>query len=176
MRFSPLAVEGAWLLEEERAVDERGWFARTFCTDELGARGLDTRVAQRSVSFSHRRGTLRGMHWQAEPAAETKLIRCNRGGVHDVIVDLRPTSATYRRWAALELRAGDGRSLYVPEGVAHGFLTLEDDTEVDYQMSVPYAPASARGARWDDPAFGIEWPAPPTVISERDRTYPDFAG
>ena len=174
--FTATAVSGAWLIDPERLADDRGFFARTFCADELAARGLDARVAQTSIAWNRERGTVRGMHWQAPPHAEAKLVRCTRGAIHDVIVDLRPDSPSYRRHVAVELSAENRRQLYVPPGCAHGYQTLADDTEVAYQMSEPFAPAAGRGARWDDPAFGIAWPLPVTVISDRDRAYPDFAG
>jgi len=172
--FTPLELPGAWLVELERHEDERGYFARTFCREEFESAGLDPRVAQCSVSFNRERGTLRGMHWQAAPHGENKLVRCVRGRLYDVLIDLRPDSPYFRKWRAAELSAELGNALYVPEGVAHGFLTLEDEVEVFYQMSVPYEAAAARGVRWDDPAFGVEWPEAPTLISERDASYPDF--
>jgi dTDP-4-dehydrorhamnose 3,5-epimerase len=176
VRFQPTSVAGAWLLLPTWQEDERGSFARTFCRDELGGRGLVAEVAQSSVSRTHRRGTLRGLHYQAAPHGEVKLVRCTRGAVHDVIVDLRPGSPTFRAHFATRLDDRDGAALYVPEGCAHGFLTLADDCEVAYQMSTPYHPESARGVRWNDPAFGIAWPFEPVLIAERDRAYPDFTG
>jgi dTDP-4-dehydrorhamnose 3,5-epimerase len=170
----PTAVDGVVLIEPERIEDERGFFARTFCAAEFAALGLDARIAQCSVSFNPRRGTLRGLHFQPAPHAEAKLVRCTAGAVLDVAVDLRPQSPTFRRHVALELNARTHLALYVPEGVAHGFQTLTDDTEVLYQISTPYRPEAAAGVRWDDPAFAIAWPLPVTVISSRDRTYPDF--
>jgi dTDP-4-dehydrorhamnose 3,5-epimerase len=159
----------------ERRCDERGYFARTWCVNEFRTAGLDDRIAQCSVAVNERAGTLRGMHYQVPPFAEVKLVRCCRGAIYDVIVDLRPDSPTNAQWIALELRAGDGRMLYVPEGFAHGYQTLADDTEVAYQVSVPHAPDAARGFRWDDPLFGIEWPeVDARVISERDRCWPDY--
>lgn len=175
MRFVETPLAGAVVIEPERHEDERGWFARTFDRAEFEAHGLAAGVLQQSASFNARRGTLRGMHYQAEPDGETKLVRCTRGAAFDVIVDLRPASTTYCDWFAIELTADDGRALYVPKGVAHGFLTLADSTEIAYQMTDPYVPAQGRGVRFDDPAFGIEWPAQPVVISERDRGYRDFA-
>ena len=172
-RETPLA--GAWVLEPERFADERGFFARTFCRRDFTERGLDPEIAQCSVSFNHRRGTLRGLHFQAEPHAEVKLVRVSRGAVWDVIVDLRPGSPTLRRHFALVLSAENGHQLYIPKGFAHGFLTLADDTEVSYQISEFYSPESARGYRFDDPAFAIPWPEAVTVISEKDRTLPLFA-
>ncbi len=174
MRFTELDVAGAVLVSPERHEDERGHFARTWCAEEFAEHGLDTRVAQASVSFNHRAGTLRGMHWQDRAAPELKLVRCTRGAVLDVIVDVRPESPTYLAHAAVELNEDNGVALHVPAGVAHGFLTRRDATEILYQMTTRYTPAAARGARWNDPAFGISWPAEPVVINERDRTYPDY--
>lgn len=176
MIFRETPLPGAWVLEPERIADERGFFARTWCRRDFEARGLDSTIAQCSVSFNHRRGTLRGLHFQVEPHAEVKLVRVTRGAVWDVIVDLRPGSPTFRRHFAVVLSAEAGNQLYIPKGVAHGFETLEDATEVAYQISAFYAPEAARGYRWDDPAFAIPWPEPVTVISERDRTLPLFEG
>lgn len=175
MIFRELEVAGAYVLEPELHHDERGFFARAFCRRELEERGLDATVAQCSLSFNRRRGTLRGMHYQAPPGEEAKLVRCIRGALHDVIVDVRPGSGTFGRHAAVELTADNRFALYVPPGCAHGFQTLSDDTEVYYQMSAFYAPELARGFRHDDPALGIEWPLPVSVISERDRELPLFA-
>jgi dTDP-4-dehydrorhamnose 3,5-epimerase len=175
--FVETPVAGALVVEPQPIEDERGFFARTFSAEEFAERGLDVRVDQCSVSFNARAGTLRGMHYQAAPHGETKLVRCTRGAIFDVAVDLRPDSPTYLRWAGLELTAENGRALYVPEGCAHGFQTLTDGAEVLYQISTPYVPDAARGVRWDDPAFGIEWPeAPPggRTMSARDAEYPDF--
>jgi dTDP-4-dehydrorhamnose 3,5-epimerase len=174
VRFTETPVPGAWLIELEPIADDRGWFARTFCAEEFAAHGLDPAVAQCNASFNARDGTLRGMHYQAEPHGEAKLVRCTRGAVFDAVVDLRPDSPAFCRWTGHELTASNGRMLYAPVGTAHGFVTLTDDTEVHYQMSYPYVPDAARGVRFDDPAFGIEWPVTPTVISEKDRGYPDF--
>jgi dTDP-4-dehydrorhamnose 3,5-epimerase len=173
MLFSPTALAGAWVVEPERLADERGYFARTWCAEELAARGLEPRLAQCSVSFNHRRWTLRGLHYQAPPSAEVKIVRCARGALYDVAIDLRPDSTTFRRWIGVELTADNGRALYVPRGFAHGFLTLADATEVSYQISAPYHPAAARGVRYDDPFFGVVWPGPVEVIAARDRDYPD---
>lgn len=159
------------VLDVEPHPDERGLFARIWCVDELRAHGLDPRIVQSSISYNKQKGTLRGMHYQAEPHEETKSVRCTAGAIYDVAVDLRRSSETYRRWTAVELTAANRRTLYVPRGVAHGFITLTDDAEVLYQMGVAYVPGAARGVRWDDPAFGIEWPMEPRVISERDRTF-----
>ena len=176
MIFRELEIAGAYLLEPERHEDERGFFARTFCRRELAERGLESAVAQCSVSFNRRRGTVRGMHFQAPPAEEVKLVRCTRGAIHDVLLDLRPGSPTFKRHLGIDLDAESGASLYLPAGLAHGFQTLADATEVFYQMSEFYDPASARGVRWNDPAFAITWPLPVTVISPRDLAFADFEG
>lgn len=175
MRFFELPLAGAFRVELERHADDRGYFARTYCAREFAAAGLEPAVAQASISWNPRRGTLRGMHWQAAPHAEAKLVRCAQGRVHDVVVDLRPGSPTYLRHVAVELSAAEGNALYIPPGLAHGFLTLVDGCQVHYQMSTAHAPEAARGARWNDPAFAIEWPAAVEVLSDRDRTWPDFA-
>jgi dTDP-4-dehydrorhamnose 3,5-epimerase len=154
--------------------DERGFFARSWCEREFREHGLNSELVQCSISFNKERGTLRGVHYQAAPNPEAKLVRCTRGSLYDVALDLRPDSSTYLKWTAAELSAENHRALYIPEGCAHGFLTLEDQTEVLYQMSEFYYPEAARGVRWNDPAFGIEWPGKVEVISERDRIYPDF--
>ena len=176
MIFTATTVAGAWLLDLEPLADERGFFARTFCARELAGHGLDVRVAQCSIAWNRERGTIRGLHYQAPPHGEAKLVRCTRGAIHDVVVDLRPASPTFRRHLAVELSAENHRQLYVPPGCAHGYQTLAADSEVSYQMSEAYEPGAGRGVRWDDPAFGVDWPLPVTVISERDRSYPDFAG
>ena len=176
MTWRETELPGAFVVESERVEDERGWFARVYDESELEQRGLAARFAQGRIASNKERGTLRGMHYQAEPHAEAKLVRCIRGAVHDVIVDLRPASPTFRRWVAVELTAASGRMLYIPEGLAHGYLTLEDESETLYLISAPYAPDAARGVRWDDPAFGIEWPHEPVVMSEKDRAWPDFSG
>jgi len=172
--FTETKLRGAWMIEPERVADARGFFARTFCRETFERRGLAPAVAQCSVSFNHKAGTLRGMHYQAPPQGECKLVRCTMGAIHDVILDLRADSPTFRQWMAVELSADNRRGLYIPEGLAHGFQTLQDDTEVFYQISGPYRPKSARGVRWDDPSFGIAWPRAVSVISERDRSFPDF--
>ncbi|HXW97160.1 MAG TPA: dTDP-4-dehydrorhamnose 3,5-epimerase [Gemmatimonadales bacterium] len=174
MIFGSTPLPGAAVVDLERREDERGFFARSFCQREFEAQGLETTVAQCNVSFNRRRGTLRGMHWQAAPHGEAKLVRVTRGALWDVIVDLRPESATYCRWFGVELSAENHRALYIPRGFAHGFQTLVDDVEVFYQMSTSYVPDAQRGVRWDDPAFGIEWPILPPFLSERDATYPDY--
>lgn len=175
MTFTETPLKGAFIIEPERFEDERGFFTRTWSEREFAERGLDARLVEVNVSFNRRKGTLRGMHYQAAPHGQTKLIRCTMGAISDVIVDLRPESPTFKRWAGVELTERNRLMLYVPAEFAHGFQTLEDDTEVLYQMSAPYVPETARGVRWDDPAFAIHWPATPAVISERDRGYPDFA-
>ncbi|HKW94439.1 MAG TPA: dTDP-4-dehydrorhamnose 3,5-epimerase [Methylomirabilota bacterium] len=174
MIFAETPIPGVWIIEPERLADERGFFARSWCEREWASRGLNPRIVQCNISFNKRRGTLRGMHYQAPPFEEAKLVRCIRGAIHDVVIDLRPESTTFKRHAAVRLDAESRRMLYVPEGVAHGFQTLEDETEIFYQMSEFYAPDHARGVRWDDPAFGIQWPPDDRTISARDRTYPDF--
>ena len=174
MRFTETRVQGAFVIEPERFEDERGFFARTFCAKEFAERGLDPRISQGNVSYNERRGTLRGMHYQRPPHAEAKVVRCTRGAVHDVIVDLRPESPTYLAHFAIRLDEDNRMMLYVPEGCAHGYLTLADRTEVAYLMSQAYSPSHGAGVRYDDPVFGIEWPEPVRVILERDRTYPDF--
>jgi dTDP-4-dehydrorhamnose 3,5-epimerase len=174
MIFTPLGLRGAYLVDLEPRQDERGFFARTWSRSEFEEHGLNPRIEQCSVSLNHRRGTLRGMHYQMAPHEEGKLVRCIAGAIHDVIIDLRPSSATFARWEAVELTAANRRMLYVPEGFAHGFLTLAKDTEVFYQMSEAYHPESAGGVRWDDPAFAIIWPEPVLVISDRDASYPDY--
>lgn len=177
MRFQQTPLAGAWLLEPERIDDSRGFFARTWCRREFEVHGLVTTLAQCNVSFNRRAGVLRGMHYQDVPLAEVKLVRCTRGAIFDVIIDLRSGSPTFKRWFGTELTADNYRMLYVPEGFAHGFQTLVDETEVFYQMSQFYAADSARGVRWDDPSFGVAWPPVDTrIISLRDRAYPDFAG
>jgi dTDP-4-dehydrorhamnose 3,5-epimerase len=172
--FRETTLAGAFVIEPERREDERGFFARTFCREEFSAHGLNPEIAQCNVSFNKRKGTLRGMHYQAPPFAEAKLVRCTAGAIFDVIIDLRKSSGTFRQHFAVELCASNGNMLYIPEGFAHGFQTLLDNTEVFYQMSQPYAPQCARGVRWNDPIFGIEWPPAERTIVERDRNYPDF--
>ena len=175
MRFVSLPLPGAFLIEPEPISDDRGFFARIFCREEFAAHGLDHELVQCSVSFNKRKGTLRGMHYQKPPHEETKLVRCTMGAIRDVIVDLRRDSLTYLRWAGVDLSAENRSTLYVPRGFAHGFVTLADNSEVFYQMSRFFEPGSAAGVRWNDPAFGIEWPGDVSVISDRDRNYPDFA-
>jgi dTDP-4-dehydrorhamnose 3,5-epimerase len=172
--FREQSIAGVFTVDPEPATDERGLFARTYSESEFAEHGIPFTVAQASVSFNERQGTLRGMHLQVPPHEEGKLVRCVAGAVYDVVVDLRTGSPTQLQWLAMELTA-DGRiALYVPPGLAHGFLTLEDACELEYLISTPYAPAAAAGVRWDDPAVGIDWPAPPEVISARDAALPDL--
>jgi len=172
--FHSTPIADLWVVELERLEDERGSFARSFCAREFAERGLETRYVQNSLSFNKRRGTLRGMHWQQDPASETKLVRVSRGATWSVVADVRPGSATRGQWYGIELSASGDRLLYVGRGLANGFITLHDDTEVSYQISAFYSPGHARGMRWNDPAFGISWPASPAVISDRDASFPDF--
>lgn len=174
MIFRETTLTGAYILEVERREDARGFFARTFCRDEFTRRGLPAEFVQSSVSFNRGRGTLRGMHFQRPPHAEGKLVRCTRGAIHDVVLDLREDSPTFRRWMAVELSEDSHRAVYIPPGCAHGFQTLRDDVEVLYSMSEPYVPELADGVRWDDPAFAIHWPLEPPILSDRDATYPSF--
>ena len=174
MIFIETKLKGAYIIEPERLSDERGFFARTWCQKEFQIHGLNTNVVQCNISYNKKKGTLRGMHYQAKPFEEAKLIRCTMGSIYDVIVDIRSDSPSFKQYLGVFLTPGNYKMLYVPEGFAHGFLTLEDNTEVFYQMSEFYAPDHARGFRWNDPVFGIEWPANVQVISDRDRDYPDF--
>lgn len=172
MRFSETPIRGAVIIEPELRADPRGYFARTWCQQDWAEHGLPAKLAQCSISFSPQRGTLRGLHYQAAPHEEDKLLRVTRGAALDVVVDLRPDSPTFRQWHAVELTAENHRMVLVPRGCAHGLLTLANDTEVFYQMSQPHCEAAARGVRFDDPALGIDWPEPIRVISERDRQWP----
>jgi dTDP-4-dehydrorhamnose 3,5-epimerase len=208
MIFTETKLKGAYIIELEPILDERGFFARSFCQREFEKYGLNPCVAQCNISYNKKKGTLRGMHYQLSPFEEARLVRCQRGAIYDVIIDLRPDSATYCQWVAVELSAdgvpltahgsqptaycsqltastsqlaayclpltASNRMLYIPEGFAHGFLTLEDNTEVFYQMSEFYAPGYGQGIRWNDPAFGITWPEEINVISDQDKNYPDF--
>ena len=174
MNFRPTSLEGCLVVEPTILHDERGFFARVFCDEEFRQRGLESVTAQTSVSFNRRRNTLRGLHYQQPPHSEAKLVRCTRGRVFDVAVDLRPGSSTFLGWTAAELNAEDGSALYVPPGMAHGFLTLEDDSELFYQISCAHHPEADVGIRWDDPTIGIAWPiSGPLTISERDRNLPN---
>ena len=176
MIFTETKLKGAFIIEPERLEDERGFFARTFCRKEFEAQGLNPNLVQCSLSYNKMKGTLRGMHYQVAPHQETKLIRCTMGAIYDVMLDLRPNSPTYRQWVSAELTGENRLTLYVPEGIAHGFQTLQDHTEVFYQMSEFYNPECARGLRWNDRQFGIVWPHTERVISARDQAYPDFPG
>jgi dTDP-4-dehydrorhamnose 3,5-epimerase len=174
MRFTETRLKGAYVLDLERREDERGFFARTWCEDEFRQHGLNPRLVQCNISFNNRRGTLRGLHYQIAPHEEAKLVRCTMGAIYDVIVDLRQGSPTYMEWTGVELSAANRRSLYVPEGYAHGFQTLTDDAEILYHMSEFYAPGAGRGLRWNDASLGIHWPLAVSVVSEADSSYPDF--
>lgn len=174
MHFEPLELPEVILIRGEPHRDERGAFLRTFCHREFAAAGIDPHVEQCSQSDNHRARTLRGLHFQRSPHEEGKLVRCVRGAIFDVVVDIRPSSSTAGRWVAVELDANEPQQLWVPPGFAHGFLTLEDDTRIVYQMNVPYHPEASAGYRWDDPTFAIAWPHEPSVISERDRQLPTF--
>ncbi len=174
MKFIETKLRGAYIIDLERQEDERGFFARTFCQKEFEAHGLNPTFVQCSISYNKHTGTLRGMHYQVAPMAESKLVRCTRGAIYDVIIDLRPDSSTYCQWVAVELGGDNYRMLYIPEFLAHGFQTLEDDTEVFYQMSQFYEPEYAQGVRWDDPAFGIEWPISNPTLSEKDISFKVF--
>jgi dTDP-4-dehydrorhamnose 3,5-epimerase len=174
MIFTATELEGATLIDLERRIDDRGFFARTYCEREFAAHGLPARMVQSNLSFTRRAGTLRGMHFQARPHEEDKLVRCVRGAIWDAIVDIRPGSPTFCKWIGVELNEDNGRMLLVPKGFAHGFVTLTDDVAVCYQMSQFYAPGTERGARHDDPAFGIAWPVPIVHMADKDRDWPDF--
>jgi dTDP-4-dehydrorhamnose 3,5-epimerase len=174
VRFCETKLSGVFEILLEPHPDERGFFARSWCKREFEAWGLNSELVQCNISFNARKGTLRGMHFQAPPHAEAKVVRCTRGGIYNVVLDMRPKSPTYKNWIAAVLTDANRNMLYIPEGCAHGFLTLEDETEVFYQMSEFYNAESARGVRWNDPAFKINWPEKVEVISQRDNTYPDF--
>jgi dTDP-4-dehydrorhamnose 3,5-epimerase len=174
MKFVETPLAGAFVIDIEPRTDDRGFFARVFCRDEFQSQGLELSVAQSNVSFNEHRATLRGLHYQIGPHGEAKLVRCTMGAIFDAIVDLRPDSSTLRHWYGIELNANNHRMLYVPVGFAHGYLTLTDRTEVFYQVSEFYNAEFERGLRWDDPAFGIQWPLPPELISEKDRAHPLF--
>lgn len=172
MIFTKSPLPGAYIIDVTPVKDERGFFARSFCAEEFAAHGLVSAMSQSSVSFNERRGTLRGMHFQAAPHGEHKLVRCTAGGIFDVIVDIRPESATLHQWFGVELTAANLRSVYIPQGFAHGFITLTDNAEVLYSMSVPFVAGVGRGLRWNDPALGIHWPIQPVIMSTRDAEYP----
>jgi dTDP-4-dehydrorhamnose 3,5-epimerase len=174
MRFTETGLKGGYLVDIERRVDGRGFFSRGWCRREFESQGLNPNLAQANIGFSDRKGTLRGMHYQVPPYQEAKLVRCTMGAIYDVVIDLRPDSATYRQWYGVELTADNRRMLYVPEGCAHGYETLVDDTEVFYQTSQFYAPECARGVRYDDPAFRVAWPSTVLVISDADRKWPFY--
>jgi dTDP-4-dehydrorhamnose 3,5-epimerase len=174
--FNHTKLDGAYIIDLDRHEDERGFFARTWCHQEFRKHGLNADIAQTSISFNKQAGTLRGMHFQIEPYEETKLVRCTRGALYDVIIDLRAKSPTFRQWISIELSAGNYRTLYIPAGFAHGFITLEDNTEATYLISDPYVPDSASGIRWDDPAFNVKWPRAIEVVSGKDLEWPDFMG
>lgn len=174
MRFILTPLKGAYLVEPELLTDERGFFARTWCRREFREHGLNPDLVQCNLSFNKKKGTLRGMHHQAAPHEEAKLVRCTAGAIYDVIIDLRPASATFKAWYSVRLSADNRKMIFIPAGFSHGFMTLADDTEVFYQMSAYYAPQCARGIRWNDPAFDVSWPDAPAVISEKDNSYPDF--
>jgi len=172
MIFRETPLKGAFIIDIERIEDKRGFFAEAWCQKKFEANGLVSRMVRTNISFNRKRGTLRGMHYQVPPYEEIKLVRCTRGAIYDVIIDLRPDSPTYKKWTGVELTAENHRMLYVPERFAHGFLTLEDTAEITYQISQPYSPESARGVRYDDPVFGIEWPLQVEVISDQDLGWP----
>jgi dTDP-4-dehydrorhamnose 3,5-epimerase len=176
MRFESTDLAGVWLVDLEPRQDSRGYFARTFCVDEFRAHGLETSFPQHSFSHSFQKGTVRGMHFQREPHGEVKLVRCLSGAIWDVVIDLRPVSATFRQWRGFELSGENGRQLYIPKGFAHGFQTLSENTEVNYLISEFYAPDASSGVRHDDPAFGVRWPLPVTTIAEKDLHWPGFEG
>jgi dTDP-4-dehydrorhamnose 3,5-epimerase len=174
MHFTPAPLKGAWLIGLEKLSDERGFFARLFCSGEFAAHGLESQFVQINDSFSREKGTLRGLHYQLPPAAETKVVRCVRGAVFDVIVDIRPASPTFKAWFGTILSEENRQMLYVPKGFAHGFLSLDHETELIYLVSTPYSKELERGIRWDDPAFNIRWPEAPALISDKDRRHDDF--
>jgi dTDP-4-dehydrorhamnose 3,5-epimerase len=174
MKFVETKLKGSFIIDPERLEDERGFFARSWCQREAKQYGLEPKWLQCNISYNKSKGTMRGMHYQAAPFEEAKLVRCTMGAICDVIIDLRPDSATFKKWMAVELSSANRRMLYIPEGFAHGFLTLQDQSEVFYQMSEFYVPELARGVRWNDPAFGIEWPISVSVMTDKDRTFPDF--
>lgn len=176
MKFTETELGDAWIVDLEQLADERGFFARAWCKNEFAQHQITSELAQANISFNHTKGTIRGMHYQIEPYGEAKFVRCIRGAIYDVIIDLRPGSDTYRRWLGVELLADTHRALFVPQGFAHGFQTLTDNTEVFYQVSQFYTPGAEQGLRYDDPSFNIEWPEPVSIISEKDASWPDFVG
>jgi len=175
MRFQQTSLDGAWIIDLEPIRDDRGFFSRTFCIKELSTHGLETNFVQHSLSFSARRGTLRGMHFQVPPHGEIKIVECVKGAIWDVIIDIRSQSPSFGQWTSVELTADNRRQLYIPSNFAHGFQTLTDNVEVRYLISAFHEPSAARGFRHDDPAFAIPWPLPVSVMSEKDRAWPDFA-
>ncbi|MBL8025658.1 MAG: dTDP-4-dehydrorhamnose 3,5-epimerase [Fibrobacteres bacterium] len=175
MKITSTTISGVYTLEIEPVHDNRGFFARTFCMDELGKAGLVTSFPQCNVSYNAKKATLRGMHYQIAPFGETKIVRCTSGSVYDVVVDIRPSSPTFKKWYGVELSFENRRSIYIPEGIAHGFISLVDGAELLYMMSAKYQPEAARGVRWNDPAFAIEWPLTPSVIADRDNTFSGFS-
>jgi dTDP-4-dehydrorhamnose 3,5-epimerase len=174
MKWTRLPLAGAYQVEIQPASDERGFFARTWCAEEMQEFGLNVQFVQYSISYNERRGTLRGMHYQAQPHSESKLVRCTAGAIYDVLLDLRPESSTFRSWIAVELTSANRKAVYIPTGFAHGFQSLSDHSEVFYQISKSYRLRLSRGVRWNDPAFGIKWPLETAILSERDRSFPDF--
>ena len=175
MIFTETKLKGAFILEVKRLEDERGFFGRSWCKKEMEDHGLNSNVVQANVSFNHKKGTLRGMHFQFSPYQETKLIRCTKGAIYDVIIDLRKNSPTYKQWIGVELTEDNYKMLFVPEDFAHGFITLQDNTAVTYQVTQYYTPGAEGGIRWNDPAVGIEWPVPVEVVSQKDKVHPDYA-
>ena len=173
MKFSEIFLQGAFIIDIEPVADERGLFARTWCKKEFHQKGLPDEFVQCNISVNHKKGTLRGMHFQEAPYGEAKLVRCTKGAIFDVIIDLRPESDTFFKWCAVELNENNRKTLFIPKGFAHGFQTLTDHTEVFYQMSEFYRPEYAGGVRWNDPIFGIDWPGDTRIISEKDQQYPD---
>jgi dTDP-4-dehydrorhamnose 3,5-epimerase len=176
MEFIETSLSGAYLVRLKKIQDERGYFARGWCREEFLQHGLNPQMVQLNVGFSHQRGTVRGLHYQLAPHGEAKYVRCTRGAIYDVIIDLREGSPTARQWFGIELTPENGSMLYAPEGFAHGYQTLQDDTEMYYMTTAMYAPTAARGVRYNDPAFGVRWPLPVSLISEADRDWPDFQG
>jgi dTDP-4-dehydrorhamnose 3,5-epimerase len=174
MKFIETKLQGAFIIRPDIIEDERGFFARTFCRREFEDHGLNPDLVQCNISFNKQKGTLRGMHYQAAPHTEAKLVRCTAGAIYDVIIDLRPASSTFKQWLSVELTAENHQLLYIPEGFAHGYQTLQPDTEILYQVSEFYHPQSEQGVRWNDPAFGIEWPLPATAMSAKDASHPDW--
>lgn len=175
MRFIETPLKGAFVIEPDRIEDERGYFARSYCQSEFSKQGINLDIKQCNISFNKDKGTLRGMHYQEKPHEEAKLVRCSRGAIYDVIIDLRADSSTFKQWFSIELNQESNKMLYIPEGFAHGFQTLQDNSEVFYEMFESYYPELARGVRWDDPVFGITWPDDQRVISDKDASYPDFS-